>query len=185
MKRTARRTRSEVRDEPRPKCIVIAGPNGAGKTTFARTYLPQDAGIVHFINADLIATGLSPLQPNLAAVAAGRLVLQEIEKFARHGEDFAFESTLSGLGYRRRFEELKTTGYQLEIIYLRLASSDLAVQRVAARSKQGGHTVPSADIIRRYTRSWNNFCRVYRPLADKWTVYDNSGDSPKLVERGT
>ena len=135
MARAKSRT-SRVRDQRKPRCVVIAGPNGAGKTTFARTYLTQDTAIVHFINADLIASGLSPLRPQLAAVAAGRLVLAEIERLASSAADFAFESTLSGSTYLRRFEALKGRGYRLEIVYLQLASSDLAFDRVAALSPE-------------------------------------------------
>jgi predicted ABC-type ATPase len=178
-----RRGVRQVRDVPKPRCIVIAGPNGAGKTTFARTYLLQDTSIVRFINADLIAGGLSPLRPQLAAVAAGRLVLQEIERLSQSSVDFAFESTLSGLTYVRRLQKLKKLSYQIEIVYLRLASSQLALQRVAARVKQGGHTVLARDVLRRFDRSWDNFQNSYRLLADRWAVYENSGDSPKLIER--
>jgi predicted ABC-type ATPase len=81
-----------------PRCIVIAGPNGAGKTTFARRYLPEDEGVVHFVNADLLAIGLSPLKPGLAAMKAGRLVLQQLDHFAAKRGDFAFETTFNGLG---------------------------------------------------------------------------------------
>ena len=183
MARAKSRT-SRVRDQRTRRCVVIAGPNGAGKTTFARTYLTQDTAIVHFINADLIASGLSPLRPQLAAVAAGRLVLAEIERLASSAADFAFESTLSGSTYLRRFEALKGRGYRLESVYLQLASSDLALDRVAARHKQGGHSVPAADVIRRFTRSWDNFQKLYKPMADTWAVYDNSADSPRLIEKG-
>jgi len=163
---------------------VIAGPNGAGKTTLARTYLLRDARVIHFINADLIASGLSPLQPELAAVAAARLVLAEIERLSRMRADFAFESTLSGRGYAQRLQMLKRTGYEIEIVYLRLESVDLALQRVAARVRQGGHNVPPADVRRRFERGWQNFSEVYRPLADTWAVYDNSSGVPRLLEKG-
>lgn len=166
-----------------PRCIVIAGPNGAGKTSFAREYLLQDANIPHFVNADLIAGGLSPLKPELAAITAARLVLQEIERLAETQLDFAFESTLSGLGYVRRLESLKQAGYRIKIIYLQLASPTLALRRIKARVRQGGHDVPRADVLRRFDRSWHNFQNVYRLLADEWAVYDNSGDVPQLVER--
>lgn len=172
-----------MRQRPRPRCIVIAGPNGAGKTTFAREYLPKVAGVVQFVNADLIAQGLSPLDPRLAALAAGRLVLEEISRLAAARADFAFESTLSGLTYARRLRTWKTAGYRIEIAYLRLNSPRLALRRIAARVRQGGHDVPQRDALRRFARGWENFVQVYRPLADVWAVYDNSGKSPKLVER--
>ena len=168
----------------RPVCIVIAGPNGAGKTTFAWEFLPKDAGVVHFVNADLIASGLSPLRPELAALAAGRLFLRELDRLAKGRSDFAFESTLSGLVYRGRLKRWKAAGYRIEIVYLRLTSPQLALRRIAARVKQGGHSVRRADVLRRFTRSWTNFQNVYRLLADAWTVYDNSGVNPRLLEQG-
>jgi predicted ABC-type ATPase len=162
---------------------VIAGPNGAGKTTFARRYLPESVGVIHFVNADLIAGGLSPLRPELAAIAAARIVLREIHRLATAKVDFAFEATLSGLTHVARLRALKRRGYRIEIVYLRLRSTRLAMSRVAARVKQGGHDVPKRDVIRRFSRSWRNFDRIYRLLADSWAVYDNSGDDPRLLER--
>jgi predicted ABC-type ATPase len=169
------------RERKPPLCIVIAGPNGAGKTTFARDYLPRIARVVHFVNADLIASGLSPLRPELAALAAGRLVLREIDRLAKTRSNFAFESTLSGLVYLNRLKRWKAAGYRVEIIYLYLSSPQLALRRIAARVKQGGHAVPAADVLRRFSRSWMNFQNSYRLLADEWTVYDNSGDRPRLL----
>jgi len=167
-----------------PVCVIIAGPNGAGKTTFAREYLKKDMGIIHFVNADLIAGGLSPLRPELAAFEAGRLVLREIDRLARAKTDFAFESTLSGLTYLKRLRDWKANGYRIEIVYLGLSSPQLALRRVAVRVRQGGHNVPRRDVLRRFTRGWKNFETHYRLLADGWSVYDNSGVSPRLVEQG-
>ena len=167
----------------RPVCIIIAGPNGAGKTTFAREFLPKDAGVVHFVNADLIASGLSPLRPELANLSAGRLFLQELDRLAKTRMSFAFESTLSGLTYVNRLKRWKVLGYRIEIVYLRLPSKSLALRRIATRVKQGGHNVPRADVVRRFDRSWLNFQNVYRLLADEWIVYDNSRSEPRLVER--
>ena len=172
-----------MQQRTRPRCIVIAGPNGAGKTTFAREYLPKVAGLVQFVNADLIAQGLSPLDPRLAALAAGRLVIGEINRLATARADFAFESTLSGLTYARQLRTWKAAGYRIEIAYLRLSTPRLALRRIAARVRQGGHDVPRGDVIRRFGRGWENFVKVYRPLANEWAVYDNSGQSPKLIER--
>jgi predicted ABC-type ATPase len=166
-----------------PRCIVIAGPNGAGKTTFAREYLPKDAGVIHFVNADLLAAGLSPLRPESAVLAAGRWFLMELDRLAKARLDFAFESTLSGLTYLGRLKRWKVAGYRIEIIYLRLATPQLALRRIAARVKQGGHDVPRADVLRRFDRGWKNFVTAYRLQADAWTVYDNSGDGPKLLEK--
>jgi predicted ABC-type ATPase len=169
----------------KPRCIVIAGPNGAGKTTFARRYLPEDVGVIHFVNADLIASGLSPLKPELAAIAAARILLKELDRLAAERADFAFETTLSGLGHVSRLRALKRKGYSIAIVYLRLRSAQLAARRVAARVKQGGHDVARRDLLRRFSRSWDNFDRVYRPLADEWVVYDNSGRTPELLERNS
>jgi predicted ABC-type ATPase len=171
------------RERPQPRCIVIAGPNGSGKTTFARDFLTKEAGVIHFINADLIATGLSPLKPDDAALAAGRVFLGEIERLARARESFAFESTLAGVGYAKRLSKMKQDGYLIEIVYLKISSPQLALRRIAARVKQGGHNVPRADVLRRWGRSWKNFQDLYQPLADKWSVYDNSGIAPILLEQ--
>jgi predicted ABC-type ATPase len=145
--------------------------------------LPEDAGVIHFVNADLLAAGLSPLRPESAVLAAGRWFLMELDRLAKARLDFAFESTLSGLTYLGRLKRWKVAGYRIEIIYLRLASSQLALCRIAARVKQGGHDVPRADVLRRFDRGWKNFMTAYRLQADAWTVYDNSGDSPKLLEK--
>ena len=166
-----------------PRCIIIAGPNGAGKTTFAREFLLRETGVIHFVNADLIAGGLSPLRPELAARQAGRLVLTELVRLAKAREDFAFESTLSGRTYLRLLHRWKASGYWIEIVFLSLPSVQLALHRIATRVRQGGHDVPRADVLRRFDRSWHNFHALYCPLADTWSVYDNSGDSPRLLER--
>src|SRR5262245_57306714 len=165
------------------RCIIIAGSNGAGKTTFAREFLSKEAAVIHFVNPDLIASGLSPLRPELAVLAAGRIFLRELDRLAKEKQDFAFESTLSGLTYLARLKRWKAAGYRIEIVYLRVSSPRLALRRIAARVKQGGHNVPRLDVLRRFTRSWDNFATHYRLLADAWSVYDNSGSRPKLLER--
>jgi len=165
-----------------PRCMIIAGPNGAGKTTFAREFLPKDTDIVHFVNADLIAAGLSALRPEIAAVTAGRVFLAELDRLARGRTSFAFETTLSGRAHAGRLQQWKAAGYRIEIAYLRVASTELALKRIASRVRQGGHNVPRADVIRRFGRSWSNFSRIYRPLADAWWAYDNSGVKPMLLE---
>jgi len=139
--------------------------------------------VVHFVNADLIASGLSPLKPELAAIAAARMVLREIDRLAAERTDFAFETTFSGLTYVRRLQAWKQAGYRIEMVYLRLRSVQLALRRIAARVRQGGHDVPRADVVRRFSRGWENFQRIYRPLADSWAVYDNSGRAPQLLEK--
>jgi predicted ABC-type ATPase len=167
-----------------PRCIIIAGPNGSGKTTFAQEFLPKYAKVVHFVNADLIASGLSPLRPEGATIVAGRLFLKELDRLAATGADFAFESTLSGLGYVSRLKQWKAAGYRIEMIYLTLPSPRIALLRIASRVQQGGHNVPKADVLRRFERGWRNFTNIYRSLADVWWVYDNAGDRPKLIEEG-
>ena len=140
--------------------------------------------MIHFVNADLIASGLSPLRPELAARRGGRLVLMELNRLAKARADFAFESTLSGRTYLGIMRKWKVSGYRIELVFLQLPSVELALQRIAARVRQGGHDVPRADVVRRFNRSWENFHAVYRVLADKWAVYDNAGDTPRLLEVG-
>lgn len=175
---------SKAHRASQPRCIVIAGPNGAGKTTFAREFLPRQTDIVQFVNADLIASGLSALKPQVAAIAAGRVFLSELERLARARTSFAFEVTLSGRVYAGHLKKWKAAGYRIEIMYLKIDSPQLALRRIAARVKQGGHDVPREDVLRRFHRSSANFERIYRSLADRWSVYDNSGPDPLLVERG-
>ncbi len=120
-----------------PLCIIIAGPNGAGKTTFAKEFLPKDAGVIRFVNADLIAAGLSPLRPELAALASGRLFLAEIDRWANARQDFAFETTLSGHLYLNRIKRWKASGYRVAILFLQLASPEIALKRIAERCSDG------------------------------------------------
>ncbi len=166
-----------------PTCLIVAGPNGAGKTTFAREFLPREGGILNFVNADLIAAGLSPLRPEAAALAAGRLFLHELDRLAELRENFAFESTLSGLTYLAKLRSWKTHGYRIEVVYLKLRTPEIALKRIAARVKQGGHDVPTADVKRRFVRSWKNFSEAYRPLADAWWLYDANLRPPRLLEK--
>lgn len=137
------------------------------------------------MNADLIASGLSPLRPELAARQAGRLVLQELSRLANARKNFAFESTLSGRTYLRLLKKWKSAGYRIEIVFLSLPSVHLALQRIAGRVRQGGHDVPKSDVMRRFDRSGRNFHALYRPLADGWALYDNSGSAPQLLEKVT
>ena len=167
-----------------PRCVIIAGPNGAGKTTFAREFLPKDPDVVQFVNADLIAAGLSALKPEIAAVTAGRVFLAEIDRLAAAGASFAFETTLSGRAYAARLAKWKLGGYRIEIAYLKIDSPQIALKRIAARVKQGGHGVPRDVVLRRFGRSWTNFMGIYRPLANAWSVYDNSRAEAQLLEEG-
>ena len=164
------------------RIIIIAGPNGAGKTTFAREFLPQEAHCPDFINADLIAAGLSPFNPETAALHAGRLMLEEMASRLADGRSFAFETTLSGVTYARRISEWKRLGYHIKLIFLSLATVDMAVARVSARVAQGGHGVPEVVIRRRFEAGLRNFDRVYKPLVNTWVHYDNSGPLPRRVK---
>ncbi len=166
-------------------CYILAGPNGAGKTTFAEYYLPQIVGCVHFINADMIAKGLSPFRPEMASVEAGKLLFQKIETYSTQGISFAFETTLSGRGYIPRIHNLKALGYRIVIYYLKLSSADLAVDRVLCRIKEGGHSIPEDTIRRRFSRSWENFEKYYSELADEWIVFDNTGLDYTIIEESS
>ena len=167
------------------RIFVIAGPNGAGKTTFATEFLPNEADCPLFVNADLIAAGLSPFRSILVAVQAAKLMLRQIEEHARRGRSFAFETTLSGRGHARRIPRWQEQGYRVKLFFLRLPTAEAAIVRVAQRVSEGGHGVPEPSIRRRFDAGWRNFEHIYRDLVDAWAVYDNSGDVPKLVAEGS
>jgi predicted ABC-type ATPase len=166
------------------KVVIIAGPNGAGKTTFAREFLPAEAGLPTFINADLIAAGLSPFDPDAAARRAGRVMIEEIDRHAAAGISFAFETTLAGHTYLRRIEAWRAAGFVVELIYLSLHSADEAIARVATRMQQGGHGVAPEVVRRRFEAGLRNFQQIYRHRVDYWQWFDNSGPSPQLLEEG-
>ncbi len=169
---------------PERKIIMIAGPNGAGKTTFALEYLPFEPACPIFVNADLIAAGVSPLAPEAATFRAGRLMLEEIDRHASLGRSFAFETTLAGLGYVRRVRRWRSEGYDVKLIYLPLATPEEAIRRVEQRVTQGGHGIPEAVVRRRFDRSVANFQHVYRDLVDSWLVLDRRGRRLILVDEG-
>ena len=164
-----------------PVCRIIAGPNGAGKTTFALRYLPQVAPGTAFVNADLIAAGLSPLAPEQQMIAASRLFLQQIERHISDGRDFAFETTLSGRGYLRLLRRLRSDGWRVELLYLALPTAELSRLRVVERVAHGGHSIPAADIARRFPRSLRNLLDVYAGAADHVWCFLNSGPIPDIV----
>lgn len=164
------------------KCYIVAGPNGAGKTTFATEFLPIEADCLNFINADLIANGLSPFKPEKAAIEAGRIMIRQMEEFVRSNESFAFETTLSGKEYAKKIQDWKSQNYEIIIYYLKLPSVDLAIERVRLRVSLGGHNVPEDTIRRRYNRSWENFQHIYKDLADSWTVFDTAGKTPIIIQ---
>jgi predicted ABC-type ATPase len=162
---------------------IIAGPNGLGKTTFAKTFLPEYAKCDRFINADLIAQGLSPFSPSQVAIKSGKLVLGQIKEYSENRVDFSFETTMSGVTYLKYFKMLKEKGYKINIFFLWIPSSQLAVARVKDRVAQGGHNVPIEDIKRRFKRSMNKFFKEYRLLADKWILFNNEETTPKIIAR--
>lgn len=162
-------------------CYVFAGPNGAGKTTFALRYLPEMTGCRNFVNADLIADGLSPLNPAGVQLEAGKILLREIEANVAAGTDFAFETTLSGRMYVRLLKELRSKGWKVVLFYLWIPDAEFSRLRVQQRVAAGGHDIPDEAIIRRYRRTVSNFLTVFAPLCDKVFCYDNSGFKPRLV----
>ena len=164
-----------------PTCWIIAGPNGAGKTTFALEHLPQVAACVRFINADLIAAGLSPLAPERELLAASRIFLGEIAQCIGSREDFAFETTLAGRSYLRLVERLRADGWRVELIYLALPSTEMSKQRVAERVAHGGHNIPAADIARRFPRSLRHVLDDFSHRVDACTCFMNDGETPQLV----
>ncbi len=164
------------------RIIIIAGPNGAGKTTFARSFLPAEAHLPRFINADLIAAGLAPFAPETAAIRAARLMLEEIGQCARRRESFAFETTLSGLAYLRHIRQWRAQGYRVSLYFLALPDAEIAIARVAARVRQGGHDIPEPVIRRRFASGLRNFREHYQQTVDDWALYDNSGNMPVMLE---
>ena len=157
-------------DLPDKRIIILAGPNGAGKTTFARELLPNEANTLTFINADLIARGLDPFQPERAAIRAGRMMLEMIDACVARGENFAFETTLSGRGYARMIPRWQEQGYWVILYYLPLPSPETAIERVRQRVAMGGHHVPDDIIRRRFQASWRNFENIYQDLVDEWEI---------------
>lgn len=166
------------------KIVIIAGPNGAGKTTFAREFLPNEADCPVFVNADLIAAGIAPFQPESVAFRAGRMMLEEITRHAAEGRSFAFETTLSGLAYAPKIDRWRVDGYTVKLIFLSLSTAEEAIARVAMRVRQGGHNIPTDTIRRRFESGLIHFRETYRSRVDFWQLFDNSGDTPQLLEEG-
>lgn len=162
---------------------IIAGPNGSGKTTFAKKFLPDYAKCQNFVNADLIAQGLSPFFPRAAAIKAGRLVLEQIRNLAEKNVDFAFETTLAGKSYIPFLKELKRKGYSINIFFLWIPNTELALSRIKDRVASGGHDVPAIDVRRRFQRGIYNFLAYYRQLADTWLLFNNADAVSQLIAR--
>jgi len=165
----------------KPQLYVIAGPNGAGKTAFAREFLPHQMGCFEFVNADLIAGGLSPLAPEAAAIQAGRLMLQQIRSLAGQHKTFGFETTLAGRSYLKLFADLKRRGYEVHVVFLWLPSVIVALDRVAERVRKGGHNVPVAVVRRRFRKGIHNLLQTYRSVWDSLSLFDNSGATARLI----
>ena len=164
------------------KIIIIAGPNGAGKTTFARDFLPAEARTLKFINADLIAAGLAPFNPESASFKAGRLMIEEIDECVDAGHSFAFETTLSGMSYLKKIAGWRACGYQVKLWFLSLPNEQIAVSRVARRVLQGGHNIPDDVIRRRFKAGLENFHQHYKQAVDSWALYDSYHRPPKLID---
>jgi len=164
-----------------PTCWIIAGPNGAGKTTFALKYLPKVAKCTQFINADLIAAGISPLAPEREMVMASRFFLNEIKSAISKKIDFAYETTLAGRSYLRLIKRLKTEGWRVELIYLALPAVEISKMRVEERVRHGGHNIPVRDIERRFPRSLANLLNEFSYAVDECQCYLNQNESPDIV----
>ncbi|MFO1492822.1 MAG: zeta toxin family protein [Kiritimatiellia bacterium] len=162
-------------------CILIAGPNGAGKTTFATEFLPAEAAMENFLNADLIAAGLSPFAPEKVAFEASKLLLDRVKECLRIGESFALESTLSGKSHLRLLQRAKSEGYRVVLHFLSLPTVELAQERVRQRVKQGGHYIPADVIERRFARGHAHL-ELYKQIADDWKVWDTATGNPELID---
>ena len=167
-----------------PNLYIISGPNGAGKTTASFTVLPEMLNCEEFINADEIAKGLSPLNPDKVAIEAGRLMLGRIDKLIVDQRDFAFETTLSTRTYVKKIKKARKAGYQVTLVFFYLDSEKLAIERVKTRVLEGGHDVPKPVIIRRYHAGLKNLFNLYIPICDYWMLFDKSGLNSELIAEG-
>jgi len=167
------------------KIIIIAGPNGAGKTTFATEFLPHEASCPIFVNADLIAAGISPFRSELVAVEAARLMLKQIKSHVIKGESFAFETTLSGRSYMRSIKQWQGLGYKVKLFFLQLPNVEFAQARVKQRVLEGGHFVADDVIERRFQKGRKNFYALYQPIVDEWAIYDTSSTDVQLLDEGS
>ena len=166
----------------KPQVVVVAGPNGAGKSTAAPDIVRNAFGVNEFVNADAIALGLSQFAPEQVAFAAGRVFLERISALFLAREDFAFETTLSAKSFASVLSAEQRNGYVVHVIFLWLPSAEMAVERVARRVRNGGHSIPKDVVRRRYDRGISNFFNIYRQIADSWVMLDNSAASaPRAI----
>lgn len=162
---------------------IIAGCNGAGKTTASYTILPEILNCKEFVNADEIAKGLSPFQPEKVAFEAGRIMLGRIDQLLHSGESFAFETTLATRSYKSKIREAQTMGYTVTLLFFWLDSIDLAKDRVKARVSEGGHNIPTDVIERRYHSGIKNLFEIYIPVTDRVLIFDNTNGSPEMIAK--
>lgn len=163
--------------ESAPNVVVIAGPNGSGKSTAAPALLRDYLGAIEFVNADVIAQGLSGFRAENVALRAGRIMLERLKELATEEADFAFETTLASRTFAPWLGKLQQAGYRVHLLFLWLPAPEMAVARVASRVESGGHDIPEDVIHRRYFAGLRNFFSLYRPLANAWRMYDNSTDA--------
>ena len=163
---------------------IIAGCNGAGKTTASMTILPKALLVREFVNADEIAKGLSPFNPEGVAIEAGRLMLERIDCLINRGESFSIETTLSMRSYINLVRRAHAEGYQVHLIYFWLKSPELAIQRVAERVAHGGHNIPRDVIVRRYSAGVSNLFNLFMNEVDSWMIYDNSDNDREEIAVG-
>ena len=168
-----------------PVVIIIGGPNGAGKSTIAPDILSAELGILEFVNADVIAKGLSAFAPERSAIHAGRIMLQRLDELAAQRANFAFETTLASRSFAPWVGNLIVTGYEFRLVFVSLPAADLSVARVATRVAEGGHHVPEETIRRRFAAGHSSFFKLYRPLATSWRMYDNALGRRRLVATGS
>lgn len=163
---------------------MLGGPNGAGKTTAASVLLPEQVFIDQFVNADVIARGITPFAPEKSAIEAGRIMLKRMRDLRERRETFSFETTLSSRSFAPFLRKAKQMGYRVNVLYIWISNSEVCVNRVGVRVKQGGHHVPRETVLRRYDRGLVNFFELYMPLANSWLLCDNSGVETKRVAFG-
>lgn len=167
-----------------PTLYIIAGCNGAGKTTASYTMLPEMLNCKEFVNADSIAVGLSPFQPEKVSFQAGRVMLKRIDELINEEATFAFETTLSTISYKETIKQCKAKGYRIVLLYFWLNSPELAIERIKRRVEKGGHHIPGNIVRRRYKRGLENFFNIFQPICDYWEILDNSGNVPDSIAAG-